>query len=137
MPEPLDFDPINIYYNEECLPAEFIWNLIKIKGARPITKFYTHQRPMITTGKLKIEPLALIVEFLDTRFVQRRMLPIHPEERAAMQMLIDGIIRTPNAFTPSPFIMGETCTLADLAFATATHDENHLKRTLCALTSNK
>ena len=133
MPEPLDFDPITIHYNPECLEAKFLWNLIKIKGARPISRYYPHERPAITVCQQTIEPLPTIIEFLDTRFVARRVLPLHPLERAAMQMLVTECLSCHRLYVTNPFILGRNCSLADLAYATATHNLDHLKITLHSL----
>jgi hypothetical protein len=137
MPDPLDFDPIKIHYNAECAEAEFLWNLIKIKGAKPIVRFYPHTRPAITTEKITIEPLSLAIEYLDTRFAQNRVLPLNPSERAAMQMLVADATKTTKLYALNPFILGRECSLADLAYATTTHNADYLKLTICNLTSNR
>ena len=136
MPEPLDFDPCKIRYDPMDTCAEFVKQLILLKGAQPIPEYSRDSAIHITAEKLPICGIHLIIEYLDTRFAQHRVLPLNPCERAAMQMLTFNILKSPHEYTPEPFILGNKCSLADLAFATATHNVDYLKTVICNLSSN-
>jgi hypothetical protein len=119
-----DFDPIKIGYDPSGDFGYFIRDVIQIKGAEPYELTATFC-DIIVAQKQEIIGLDSIMEYLDTRFALNRLLPLDPLERAVTKGLIYKLLGADHPRPERDFILGDKCSVLDLAYAISNNDIQH------------